>query len=168
MSGHGREVDVSGQRKKVILLCILLVAGGGWVTLASRYGGQRAEAAVQSTDPNAPFLSDPNRFSPADTSLGKGELFLRMMLSVGIIIGLGVAAVYASKRILPKVANAPGKEIHIRETAYLGPRKALHLVEIGSHKLLIGSTEQSITTLAHVTDEWLDISRQEIDDSVKM
>lgn len=159
---------MSGQRKKIILLCIVLVMGGGWVTLASRHGGQRAQAAMQSADPNASFLSDPNRFSPADSGLGKGELFLRMMLSVGVIIGLGVAAVYASKKVLPKVANAPGKEIHIRETAYLGPRKALHLVEIGSHRLLIGSTEQSITTLAHVTDEWLDISRQEIDDSVKM
>jgi flagellar biogenesis protein FliO len=41
-------------------------------------------------------------------------------------------------------------------------------VEVGSHKLLIASTEQSITTLAHVTDEWLDLSRQEIDDSVKL
>jgi len=168
VNGHGREVDVSGQGKKIILLCILLVAGGGWVSLASRHSGQRAQAAVQGADPNASFLSDSNEFSPADTGLGRGDLFLRMMLSVGIIIGLGVAAVYASKRILPKVANAPGKEIHIRETAYLGHRKALHLVEIGSHKLLISSTEQSITTLAHVTDEWLDISRQEIDDSVKL
>ena len=168
MNGHGCEVDVSGQRKKVILLCILLVAGGGWVALASRHGGQRAQAAVQPADPNASFLGDPNQFSPADINLGKGELFLKMMLSVGLVIGLGIAALYVSKRVLPKVANAPGKEIHIRETAYLGPRKALHLVEIGGHRLLIASTDQSITTLAHVTDAWLDISRQEIDDPVKL
>lgn len=159
---------MGAQRKKVILLCILLVAGGGWVALASRHGAQRAQAAVQPADPNASFLGDPNQFSPADIGLGKGELFLKMMLSVGLVIGLGIAALYVSKRVLPKVANAPGKEIRIRETAYLGPRKALHLVEIGGHKLLIASTDQSITTLAQVTDAWLDISRQEIDDPVKL
>jgi flagellar biogenesis protein FliO len=75
---------------------------------------------------------------------------------------------YVSKRLLPKVASVPGKEIHIRETAYLGPRKALHLVEIGNHKLLIGSTNDSITSLADVTDTWLDIPKQESDDAVRL
>ena len=52
------------------------------------------------------------------------------------------------------------------ETSYPGPRKALHLVEIGNQKLLIGSTNESITTLAHIGDTWLDLSKEETDKTV--
>jgi flagellar biosynthetic protein FliO len=90
-----------------------------------------------------------------------------MMFSVALVIVLGVAALYLSKKVLPKVTNAPGKEIHVLETTYLGPRKALHLVEVDNHKLLIGSTNENIATLAHMTDAWLDLSREAIEDTVK-
>ena len=88
-----------------------------------------------------------------------------MMLCILLVAGLGVGMLYVSKKVLPKVTNAAGKEIRIRETAYLGPRKALHLVEIGNHKLLIGSTNDSITALADMTDTWLDVSKQEPEDA---
>lgn len=81
-----------------------------------------------------------------------GELFIKMMLSVLLVIGLGAAAIYVSKKLLPKITNLPGKEIRILETAYLGPRKAVHLVKIGNQRLLIGSTNESISMLADVTD----------------
>jgi flagellar biosynthetic protein FliO len=105
--------------------------------------------------------------SSRSVSLGNGELFLKMMLSIVLVIGLGGAALYLSRKVLPRVANAPGKEIHVLETACLGPRKALHLVEVGGQRLLIASTNDNVTMLAHVTDAWLDVSRQELGEAVK-
>lgn len=151
----------------MLILCLALLIGGGWINIAARSADQRAQPVT--TDGNGSFLADPNFASPADISLGSRGLFARMMLCILLVAGLGVGVLYVSRKVLPKVTSAPGKEIHVRETAYLGPRKALHLVEIGNHKLLIGSTNDSITALADVTDTWLDASKQESsDDAVRL
>jgi flagellar biosynthetic protein FliO len=151
----------------MVVLCVVLLVGGGWITLAARSANEKAHPASPQPQ-NSSFLTDPNFASPADISFGGPGLFTRMMLSVALVVGLGAGMVYLSKRFLPKVVNAPGKEIRIRETAYLGPRKALHLVEIGGRRLLIGSTNDSITSLADVTDTWLDASKPEPDDAVRL
>lgn len=80
------------------------------------------------------------------------SLFFKMIFSVVLVLVLGAAAVYMSKKVLPRITNLPGKEIRILETAYLGPRKAVHLVRIGNQRLLIGSTNEGVTILADVTD----------------
>ncbi len=90
-----------------------------------------------------------------------------MMLSAGLIIGLGVAALYLSKRVLPKVTHSPGKEIHVLETAHLGPRKTLHLVEVGGQRLLIASTSDRITMLAPVHEPWPDQANQGLGEAAK-
>ena len=94
------------------------------------------------------------------------ELFFKMMLSVLLVAALGAAAIYVSRKLLPRLTNLPGKQIHILETAHLGPRKAVHLIKIGEQQLLIGSTNERITTLAHVADALTELSTQEIDDNV--
>jgi len=151
----------------MVVLCVVLLIGGGWITIAARSADQKAQPAP--TQPQgSSFLADPNFASPADISFGGGGLFARMMLCIVLVAGLGAGVLYVSKRLLPKVAAVPGREIRIRETAYLGPRKALHLVEVGNHKLLIGSTNDRITSLADVTDTWIDIPKQESDDAVRL
>jgi len=75
-----------------------------------------------------------------------------MMVSVILIVILGGAAMYVSKKFLPRIASQSGKNIHILETTYLGPRKTVHLLKVGEKKLLIGSTSDSIAMLADVTD----------------
>jgi flagellar biosynthetic protein FliO len=160
-------VRVSSQKKRIVVLCVLLVGGGGWVALASRYAGKPDGTDGQTVSTGTSFLGDPNQLAGTNVSLGGRELFVKMMLSVGLVIALGVGALYLSKRVLPKVTNAAGKEIRVLETTYLGPRKALHLVEVANQRLLIASTSDHITTLAHIGDAWLDLPRQEIDDAVK-
>ena len=91
-----------------------------------------------------------------------------MMFAIALVVGLGVVALYLSKRVLPKMARASAKEIRIIETVYLGPRKALHLVEVGRHRLLIGSTHDTITPLATVSEAWLDVSKPPTDEMVNL
>jgi flagellar biogenesis protein FliO len=57
----------------------------------------------------------------------------------------------------------PGKEIHIVETVHLGPRKAVHLLEIGGRRYLIGSTNEKINTLADLNSTSMNQSALETD-----
>jgi flagellar biosynthetic protein FliO len=89
------------------------------------------------------------------SNLGAGELFFKMALAVFIVIVLGIAAVYFSRKLLPKIARMPGKEIKVIETVHLGQRKSLHLIKVADHRILIASTNETITKLADLTDEKL-------------
>jgi len=88
---------------------------------------------------------------PGAGKFQNSELFYKMTLSVLLVIGLGAAAIYLTKRVLPKITGGPSKEIHILETAHIGQRRAVHLVKAGDRMLLIGSTNGSITKLADLT-----------------
>jgi flagellar biogenesis protein FliO len=94
-------------------------------------------------DPNSPLGS--NTFDTGDAlkSLAKAVL---------AVVILGVAAVYVTKKVMPKVTAAMGKEMKIVETMALGPRKHVYIVKVGSKKLLLGGASDSITYLADVTD----------------
>ena len=155
-----------------VALCLAVLVGGGWIALAARSTNDTnvRPAAVENS---TPFLVDPNLTDPTGPALGSGALFAKMMLSIITVVILGATLLYVSRRVLPKVANAPGREIHIRETAHLGPRKVLYLVEVGHHRLLLGSTNDHITALAHLADPaaqtaltsvWDELSKQETDD----
>ena len=82
---------------------------------------------------------------------GIRELFFKMIFSVLFLVVLGAAAIYVSKRFGAKITKLTGKEICIAETVHLGPRKAVHLLEVGERRFLIGSTNESITRLADLT-----------------
>lgn len=167
-------------RKKIGLLCLLLLVSGGWIAFASRFSaeggtqkaGDQTERSSFGSDPKGSqtrelAFGDPNLPAAPSISLGNGELFLRMMLSVGLVIGLGAVALYLSKRALPRVVHAGGKEIHILETAYLGPRKAIHLVEVGDQRLLLASTSDSIAMLTPLEDpEPLDMPKDQVEEGV--
>ncbi len=161
------------QRKKIGFLCLLLLAGGGWIAVTSRQTGAAAGQATENRTADSSALRDSTFSSASDLSsspslgLGNGELFFKMMLSVGLVLGLGGAALYLSKRVLPRVTQRDGKEIHILETACLGPRKALHLVEVGGQRLLIASTSDHVTMLTTVNEAWPDLPRAEIAEAVK-
>ena len=171
------------QKKRIGLLCLLLMASGGWIAIAARQtgaaAGQRMEKGAADSSALS-FSSDPAPSAGPNLGLGNGELFFKMMLSVGLVLGLGGAAFYLSRRVLPRVTQRTGKEIHILETACLGPRKALHLVEVGGQRLLIASTSDHVTMLTTVQEGWLgapnaefhvgeplDLPRVEITEAVK-
>jgi len=157
---------MNANRKRIAALCLLLVVGGGWAGLASRYTGSAVRA--QSTPGASAVASDPNIPTAAGMDLDSDGVIGRMILAVCIVLGLGAAAVYLSKRVLPRIAHPAGREIRVVETACLGPRKALHLIEVGGQRLLIGSSSDRITMLTPVGDAWLDVpAREPLDSAVE-
>jgi flagellar biosynthetic protein FliO len=99
------------------------------------------------------FENDPSFSTRTSDRPSSRELFFKMMVSVLFLIALCVAAIYVSRRFGAKITNLSGKEIRIAETVHLGPRKAVHLLEIGNRRFLIGSTNENITRLADLEME---------------
>jgi len=150
------------KKKSILLLAGVLL--GGAVVMVCLGQSDRSEATKPLFDNSGQlFANDPNFLSKRADGAGNSELFFKMMLSVSLVIAMGVAAIYILKKFLPRIANMPGKEIRIIETAHLGPRKTVHLLKIGNQRLLIGSTNDRITMLADVTDSSMDFSVENID-----
>ena len=84
-------------------------------------------------------------------------MFFKMMFTVLLVLALGAATIYISKKFLPRFANLPGKKIRVIETVHLGPRKAVHLIKIADRQLLIASTTENITKLADVSEAFSEI-----------
>lgn len=171
----GASCSVTGFKKKVVVFLITVASGGSVLVVCSaRPAADGAESGKSKFDPCQPqtavryetgslFANDPNFSGKSSYDPGSGELFFRAMLAVLFVVALGVAAIYASKKLLPRITNLPGKEVRIVETVHLGPRKAVHLLEIGNRRLLIGSTNENVTKLADVTTGLTCSSAQETD-----
>ena len=151
---------------KTVILCAVLAISVGMASWAAR--ARAAKPREHSAAEGLPaFLSDPNLPSNSSIPFANADVMLRLAFSVLVVIVLGAATLYVSKKVLPKVTHAASKEIRVLETTYLGPRKSLHLVEINGQRLLLGSTNDNISTLAHLNDAWLDLTRQDADEAVK-
>jgi flagellar biogenesis protein FliO len=88
----------------------------------------------------------------ANAQPGGREMFYKMLLSVMLVAALGIALIYVSKKLLPRIAHLPNKQIRVVETTYIAPRKGIHLVQIGARRLLIASTNENVTMLADLSD----------------
>jgi flagellar biosynthetic protein FliO len=162
-------------RKKNVVCIIAVILGCGVILICS--GQSAADAEKRASDrsgtelensqskSNSLFENDPNFLKKTNNGPGTRELFFKFMVSVLLIIALGAAGIYVSKRFLPKITNLSGKEIRIAETVHLGPRKAVHLLEIGERRFLIGSTNENITRLADLTSTLTELSVREIDNN---
>ena len=165
--------SMAGFRKKIVVFLITAALGSSvLVVCLAQSATNGAESEEPKLDPSRPqteagpktgslFADDPNFSARPGYDSGSGEFFFRAMLAVLFVIGLGVAAVYASKKLLPKITNLPGKEIRVVETVHLGPRKAVHVLEVGSRRFLVGSTNENVTKLADITSDFTGLSAQE-------
>jgi len=79
-----------------------------------------------------------------------------LLASLLVVLVLGLLVYGVVKRLLPKLGVKVGRRVRVLETSYLGPRKAIHLLQVGSQRFLIGSTRERITMLSEVTLAFLD------------
>ena len=162
---------LSYKRKSVLILSIASLCIIGLILCNGQMSKQKnSEFENQNSKQTATllFANDPNFAGRSDSNFSSKEMFFKLMISVLLVGGLGAAAIYTSKKLLPRISNLPGKKIHIIETVHLGPRKAIHLVEIGKQRILVGSTNENITKLADVTDSFADLSAMTIGENLEM
>ena len=94
---------------------------------------------------------DPNASSGGGSGL---EQLFKVVTGLMVVLALALLLAYGGKRWLPALSQSTGKEIQVVETIGLGPRKALHLVRVGSQQLLIGSTADRIVALTDIRTEF--------------
>lgn len=152
-------------KKKAVLSFLTVALAGSLLVVCAAQTASNTERdelkpLARNSEPQnqSLFDTDPNFSAESGFGSGGGELFYRAMITVLFVIVLGFGAFYVSRKVLPRIARLPGKEIRVVETTYLGPHKALHLVEIGGRRLMIGSTNNNITKLMDITDEFTDTS----------
>jgi flagellar biosynthetic protein FliO len=150
--------DMTRSRKKIVFFAITVVLGGSVLLVCSAQSADDGtELENLESKSNTLFGNDPNFVKNANSGSGTRELFFRFMVSVLFLVALGAGGIYISKRFLPKISNLSGKDIRIVETVHLGPRKAVHLIEIGERRFLIGSTNENITRLADLTSAFTEL-----------
>ena len=93
------------------------------------------------------------------------NLVKQFMLAIGFVALLGCGTFYFSKKVAPKLSASKGKSISIVDSVSLGQNKTLHIVEIDNKKLLIGSTPQSINTLAELPGSFQEVLQTCQDDT---
>ncbi|MHC4456525.1 MAG: flagellar biosynthetic protein FliO [Planctomycetota bacterium] len=150
---------MAGNKKIVVLLIAVTVASCPLATFS-------AEPAIskesKSGENSSSLFADEDIFFVKPTEgAGSRELFFKTMLSVLLVVALGAVAIYVSKKFLPRISNLSGKEIRVIETVHLGPRKFVHLLQVGNQRFLIGSTNENVTKLADVTDTLVTSDEQE-------
>ncbi len=144
-------MKLSRKKLVVFLLIITLCSGARFVYSAQSDANESTKSLFDNS--GSPNDSTPSFTLGSDDNRVDGELFFKMILMVLLVVVLGAAAIYLSKRFLPRFTRLSGKRIQVCETVHLGPRKAIHLIKIGKQAILIGSTNENITRLADVTDE---------------
>jgi len=71
------------------------------------------------------------------------SVFLKLGVVVLIIAGLAILI----RRMQTKNQGISAKRIEVVETVHLSPHRTLYLVNVEDQKILIGATDQSLTTL---------------------
>jgi flagellar biosynthetic protein FliO len=147
-----------GSRKKMVVFLVTTVIGCGALVLCSAgSGADKTEQLNSETKSESLFERESSLLSKKDNGPGTRELFFKFMVSVLFLAALAAGGIYISKRLLPNISNLSGKEIKIIETVHLGPRKSVHLLEIGRRRMLIGSTNENITRLADLTEAFSEL-----------
>lgn len=93
---------------------------------------------------------------------GDGDIWsisMRLGFGLALVVLLAWGAAHLlRKSTLGKQLGADNTLIRVAERAYLGPKKAVFLVEIGGRALALGVTDDRITTLAEWTAGELDLT----------
>ena len=87
----------------------------------------------------------------------------QMLAAALIVLAVGFLAFFVVRKLLPRISRASGKRISVLETVYLAPRKTVHLLQVGSVKLLVASSPDGVVRLDDVTGafppDYADIAR---------
>lgn len=144
-------------KKRIIWIVILLVscAAGQWLLRTGQAAAGSSDSPklppLQSNDSSAPEtpVTEQQQKNP-DTLHSQ---LVRQLISMILIIALfGVGLWWFTRRYSKGLLGGKGKLVTVAETIPLGPRKMVHILQVGSRKLLLGSTADSIRFLADITE----------------
>jgi flagellar protein FliO/FliZ len=80
--------------------------------------------------------------------------FLKMIFALAIVLGLLIGVMYFAKRFMQQTTPAKDSQalINIISSKYLGPKSSIVLVEVLDQIIVVGISNQQMTTLACIDD----------------
>jgi flagellar biogenesis protein FliO len=120
-----------------------------------------ATCAQAALGQSLPVLND-SPLPAAPETLGAGILW-QMLASVVVVLALGVIALWMVRKVLPRMGRPVGKAktVRVLETTAVGPRRSVHLLQVGGKKILIGDSPSGVVMLAEVTGAYGDDDQAE-------
>jgi len=143
----------------VALVCLL-----AWPVIAAPAPAPTT-ASAPATQPR-PATRPAARATPDPLILGSrsgddaGDMLRRMMAYTLVILVLGGLALLVVKKVLPKLGATQGRNIAVLETVYLGPKKSLHLLRVGTRRFLVAGSRDEVSLLGEVTSAFPDGDEQ--------
>ena len=106
--------------------------------------------------------SDPLVKSDNESEYGVWSLFLKLGLALSVVVLLAWGIAHAvNKSGFGRQYRTDGSLIRVVERSYLGPKKAVYLVEIGGRALALGVTDNSVSPLSHWEKGEIDLPERE-------
>lgn len=145
-------------KKKIAMIGILFVfcLAGQWLLQ-----GRQASADTSADSPSDDLKTTSKELSnnekdPLDTDSNSDDLrrqLIRQLITLLVLVALiGLGVWWFARKYSRGVLGGRGKLVAVAETIPIGPRKTVHILQVGTRKILIGSTAESIQFLADVTD----------------
>jgi flagellar protein FliO/FliZ len=127
-------------------------------TAAASAKAPAATAKGVPADPNEKLPIPEGSDSPVSMSGGAGGTLIRLVLGLGIVVGLIGAVWYVMKRVqrsrYPAMDDRnPAGLIDVLATTSLGPNRSLHLVKVGEELVLVGSTDHAVAPITRIGAE---------------
>lgn len=140
------------------LLIVLVVAGLNSSATAAGSDSKDTKAAVsvkQHSNSGEDFLTQIEREQHEEEKPHEESVFITaisFIFKLALVLGLAFGTILVLKRFsnMKTPIRANHSRIKVIENSSLGANKALHLIEVGSKKLLIASTPNQITLLAEL------------------
>jgi len=142
----------------------LLLSACGTAALAQAPAAQPTATRSATTRPAAkaakalPVRKDTTPLPTLKGAEGAGVLG-QMLAYALVILVLGGGALLVMRRYFPRTRPSAGGKLRIVHSAYLGPRKQVHVLEAEGRRFLLASCRDSITMLSELTDPFSQVYR---------
>jgi len=113
--------------------------------------GSRRPLLLRKDTGALPTLSDRDR----------PNVFGQMLVYVVVILALGAGVVFAAKRYFPRTSNAASSKLRVVDSVHLGPRKQLHVLEVGAQRFLLASCRDSVAMISELKSSFSEVYRQQ-------
>ncbi|NOZ28606.1 MAG: flagellar biosynthetic protein FliO [Chloroflexi bacterium] len=140
------------------LLCLAVWGTSGAVTGWAQEPSTDLARPAAETEPFIRDYEDLMPAVPAEPEPMGWRTGLGVVGSLGLVILVAYGSIWGMKRFLMSREGPGGTTalIRVRERVNLSPNRVLYLVEVGDRVLLLGGTDQQITTLADLEAEALE------------
>lgn len=121
-------------------------------TTPAGHGDAQVDQAVTVASTTMPASQGASGSYWGQADAGTNRMLWQMLAYVLVILVLGGLTLFVIRRVMPRLGISTGKSITVLETAYLGPRKTLHLVKVGRRQYLIAASHERLGEPVDVTE----------------